>query len=559
MSVDRNWFVNQERTQLVREALEGAVLSRADELELLREWQVVVCRGSQPEHNSSRRRIGIVSGGGSGHEPAHVGFVGRGILSGAVCGDVFASPSIAQISVAIDQVTGPEGVILIVKNYTGDRLNFGLAAERARVAGIDCHMVIVGDDIAIAGSRNPRGLAGTLFIHKLAGYLVDHQKHLSIQSVRDFCQQTADSCIFSIGASLGECSLPGKSRNAHRIGQNMVELGMGIHGEPGAEKIAFSSVHELVQLMCEKLTIAAGSTGKLAVIVNNLGGSNGLELSTITREILQNSAFGSRVELIMTGALMTSLDGHGFSISICLLNHEWIVAAMSSPVSPTCAWTGMQRVRPLSELIKLVEAPPAVSSVPQSLPGVSGEHLCRLVKAACTKLIAESAHLDALDASIGDGDTGTTLKGGAERVLAKLDDKLSAQEIVQIIASTCESMGGSSGVILAIFFTAVSKMLATGSDAKDALRAGLDRVSFYSGAKPGDRTMVDAISPAIDALPNLQNAAIAARKAANDTANLTSGLGRVAYLNPQDLLGHADPGAVAVALVLEAMRETESH
>jgi len=180
-----------------------------------------------------KTKVALVCGGGSGHEPAHAGFVGEGMLTAAVCGGIYASPSVEAVLAGIIAATGEAGCLLILKNYTGDRLNFGLAAERARALGFKVEMVIVGDDIALPDLAQPRGLAGTLFLHKIAGALA--QAGADLETVAAAAHRV-NVGIKSLGMTLETCTVPGTVKE-DRIPNTMAELGLGIHGEPGVEQI----------------------------------------------------------------------------------------------------------------------------------------------------------------------------------------------------------------------------------------------------------------------------------------------------------------------------------
>ena len=218
-------FINTKET-IVTEAVDGLVAASDGKLARLDGYphiRVVV------RNDWDKSKVALISGGGSGHEPAHAGFVGKGMLSAAVCGDVFASPSVDAVLAGILAVTGPAGCLLIVKNYTGDRLNFGLAAERARAFGLNVDMVIVGDDIALPHLPQARGVAGTLFVHKVAGALAEQGADLATVSAA--AKKVANGTK-SIGMSLDTCTVPGSPKE-DRIAEGMGELGLGIHGEAG--------------------------------------------------------------------------------------------------------------------------------------------------------------------------------------------------------------------------------------------------------------------------------------------------------------------------------------
>ena len=228
-----------------------------------------------------KSKVALVSGGGSGHEPSHAGFVGRGMLTAAVCGEVFASPSVDAVLAGILAVTGPSGCLLIVKNYTGDRLNFGLAAERTRAFGLKVAMVIVDDDIALPGLAQSRGLAGTLFVHKIAGAMAEQGASLDViaQTARDVIENAV-----SIGMSLDTCSVPGSPKE-NRIADGKAGLGLGIHGEPGVEQVDFVSARQAMGLMVEHLLSHVGDRSYVAIL-NNLGSATPLEMSWLVEELM---------------------------------------------------------------------------------------------------------------------------------------------------------------------------------------------------------------------------------------------------------------------------------
>lgn len=224
-------FINSRET-IVQDAIDGVLATSDESLSRLDGYPHI--RGVT-RSDWDKSKVALVCGGGSGHEPSHAGFVGQGLLTAAVCGDVFASPSVDAVLAGILAVTGDAGCLLILKNYTGDRLNFGLAAERARALGLKVRMVIVDDDIALPNLPQARGLAGTLFVHKIAGALAENGA--SLDEVATAAKKTIDNAI-SIGMSLSICNVPG-SDSEERIADGMAELGLGIHGEPGVEQVAF--------------------------------------------------------------------------------------------------------------------------------------------------------------------------------------------------------------------------------------------------------------------------------------------------------------------------------
>lgn len=490
-----------------------------------------------------RSKVALVSGGGSGHEPAHAGFVGAGMLTAAVCGDVFASPSVDAVLAGILAVTGPAGCLLIVKNYTGDRLNFGLAAERARAAGLDVRMVIVDDDIALPDLPQARGVAGTLFVHKIAGALAEAGADLDTVAT---AARAVVSGTKSIGMSLDTCTVPGSPRE-NRIPAGMAELGLGIHGEPGVEQVDFSDARTAMAAVAAKLAPAIEDRPHVALI-NNLGGTSVLEMSVLTHELIQSSIGQNISHVVGPAPMMTSLDMRGFSISLFPAG-KGELDALAAPVS-LAAWPGLSAVKPIPVI-------PMPSGLTPTSPNASDHPATRaLLTGCCNALIAAKADLNALDAKSGDGDTGSTLAGAARALLKAMDRLPLAQpaELYRAIGlELSQTMGGSSGVLLAIFFAAAGDAASSGQSMSDALKAGLSRLQEIGGASVGDRTMVDALSPALHALDEgLPPAAAAARAGADHTATLASAkAGRAAYVNAKQLEGHVDPGAEAVARLFE--------
>lgn len=534
-------FINAKEN-LVTEAIDGLLavsggsLSRLDGYPHIK----VVYRSDW-----NRSRVALISGGGSGHEPAHAGFVGRGMLTAAVCGEVFASPSVDAVLAGILAVTGDAGCLLIVKNYTGDRLNFGLAAERARALGRRVEMVVVDDDIALPDLPQARGIAGTLLVHKIAGACAEagHSLDLVSASARQVIEGLA-----SIGMSLDTCIVPG-SKKENRIAAGNAELGLGIHGEAGKEQVRFNGAREAMRRVLEKLQPHLGA-GPLVALLNNLGSTTPLEMSVLARELANSPVSGQIKFIIGPAALMSSLDMHGFSVSVLCLSDEQL-DGLRFPVAPV-AWPGIQSL-----------CQPNIERLPDGLTPVqpiasADERTRATIESICDLLTAAEGRLNDLDAKSGDGDTGTTLASAARSLKGGLD-KMPLADLTQLMPALgnelSQIMGGSSGVILAIFFNATGDACSRGAPIAKALAEGLERVSQVGGAAEGDRTMIDALQPALAALPEgLDKAATAARAGADSTASITQAkAGRAAYVPPENLKGHNDPGAEAVALLFEAL------
>ncbi|NLS70523.1 DAK2 domain-containing protein [Bradyrhizobium brasilense] len=534
-------FINSKE-HIVQEALDGLVAASGGQLVRLDGYPFirVIARSDWDQS-----RVAVISGGGSGHEPAHAGFVGPGMLTAAACGDVFASPSVDAVLAGILAVTGAAGCVLIVKNYTGDRLNFGLAAERARALGRKVAMVIVQDDIAIPDISRPRGIAGTLFVHKIAGAVSESGGDLEAVTA---AARRAASNVMSIGMSLDTCTVPGSPKE-NRIRPGEIELGLGIHGEAGAAKLPYLGARQAMADAVARLVPRMSGSG-YAALLNNLGSTTALEMSVLAQELRQ-SALGPAVSHIVGPAsMMTALDMHGFSLTLYSLSAE--DEKLLTTETPLRSWPGLQPfVAPC--IVPLPDGLARVRPTPSADPATE-EFLIR----CCKALIAAEADLNALDARAGDGDTGTTLASAASALIQNVG-QLPLSDPTQLYRTLgqelSQTMGGSSGVLLAIFFAAAGDAVSSGHSSIDALKVGLARMQEVGGAQPGDRTMIDALLPALDALPQgLNDAARAAREGANLTATMSKAhAGRAVYISAERLTGHADPGAEAVARLLESL------
>ena len=531
-------FINAKE-DLVTEAIDGLLTASGGRLKRLDGYPhiKVVCRTDW-----DKSKVALVSGGGSGHEPAHAGFVGRGMLTAAVCGEVFASPSVEAVLAGILAVTGDAGCLLIVKNYTGDRLNFGLAAERARALGRKVSMVVVDDDVALPDLPQPRGVAGTLFVHKIAGAAAEAGK--SLDDVAGIARAIIGK-VASFGMSLDTCTIPGSPKE-DRIAPGKAELGLGIHGEPGVEQVMYASAKASMAEVLDRLK-AHLADGSGVALLNNLGSTTPLEMSVLTHALADA---GVADHIVGPAPMMTSLNMHGFSVSLLPATPEEL-DALARDVD-LGAWPGVARLVP-------VQIDPLPDGLTPIEPIPSENHKTRAtVSAVCDLLIAAEATLNELDAKSGDGDTGSTLATAARALNGALD-RMPLADLTQMFPALGnelgQTMGGSSGVILAIYFNAAGDACASGATVPNALSAGLARVSEVGGAQVGDRTMIDALAPALAALKDgFDAAAKAARAGADKTASIHNAkAGRAAYVPVENLKGHNDPGAEAVALVFEGL------
>mmetsp|Transcript_22186 Transcript_22186/g.64401 ORF Transcript_22186/g.64401 Transcript_22186/m.64401 type:complete len:565 (-) Transcript_22186:139-1833(-) len=553
-------FIN-DASAVVEEMVQGVVAAHADTLVRLQGYHVLL---HQDFEALKRNQVTLLSGGGSGHEPAHAGYIGTGMLTGAILGGVFASPSVASILAAIRAVGGAQGVLLVVKNYTGDRLNFGQAALMARSEGIPVEIVVVADDCALPegkGITGGRGVAGTVFVHKIAGAAAEAGGSLAEVAAE---ARAAAEAVKSLGVALTTCTVPGGTPDT-RLDGDAVELGLGIHGEPGIRKAPWAPADSLVDSMLgvilERARLAPGS--QVALMVNNLGGTPTMELYILARRAIQRlSEEGLVVVRILVGPYMTSLEMQGASISVLPLN-PLSLARLDSPTTSS-AWS-MSR----GDLNRGVEAKPVgkpfetPSSEVEAVAGDGQEPVVPVARiiAVCEAIIAAEVQLTEWDKVAGDGDCGITFQRGADEVLRLCADfplHSSALTFRAIAEAISRSMGGTSGALLEIFFRAAQVHLQDlPEDFAGAFCKGVDAIKEMGGADAGMRTMLDALLPAAACLrkdpSGLEAAVLAAQTGAESTKAMDALAGRSNYI-PKDVLSSVpDPGAMAMAISLNAL------
>ncbi|MDQ0155796.1 dihydroxyacetone kinase subunit DhaK [Robertmurraya andreesenii] len=308
--------------QVVQEMLSGFVAAHPQYVRQVQNTSVIV-RVDAPVQG----KVGLVSGGGSGHEPSHGGFVGKGMLDGAVAGEVFTSPTPDQVFEAIKAVDSGKGVLLIIKNYTGDVMNFEMAAELAESEGIKVAKVIVNDDVAVEDSTyttGRRGIAGTVLVHKIAGAMAE--KGASLEEVEQVANKVIQN-VRSMGMALTPCTVPSAGKPGFSIGENEMEIGMGIHGEPGIERTEILTANEVAEILLSKVLedLKLEESSKVAVMVNGLGSTPLMELYIMNNKVSQMLK-GQNIEIYQTfvGEFMTSIEMAGCSISVLKLDDELI-------------------------------------------------------------------------------------------------------------------------------------------------------------------------------------------------------------------------------------------
>ena len=303
---------------IVDEMLNGMVAAHPEYVKRVDGCEVLV------RANGSDGKVVLISGGGSGHEPAHGGFVGKGMLDGAVAGAMFTSPTPDQVYEAIKAADGGKGVLLVVKNYTGDVMNFDMAAEMAD-EGIQVEQVVVNDDVAVENSTwtaGRRGIAGTIFVHKCAGACAEAGKDLA--DVKAVAEKVIAN-VRSMGMALAPCTVPAAGKPSFELAEDEVEIGMGIHGEPGTHREKIRTVAETTDHLLGKI-LAEGiynAGDEVAVLVNGLGGTPLQELYLANLKVAEVLAEKNiKVAKTIVGNYMTSIDMAGYSISLLKLDDE---------------------------------------------------------------------------------------------------------------------------------------------------------------------------------------------------------------------------------------------
>jgi len=552
---------------VVDEMIEG-IVAASNHLAVLDGARVVVRADFAALRDAGK--VALISGGGSGHEPAHAGYVGEGLLTAAVCGDVFTSPSTDAVLAAIRTVTGPAGALLIVKNYTGDRLNFGLAAEIARAEGLDVRMVVVADDVALAEASETagrRGLAGTVLVHKIAGAAAEAGQPLT--DVARAAQQAIDH-LATMGVGLSPCIVPAAGKPNFTLAEDEIELGLGIHGEAGVARERFTDAADIVRRLCARvfdfLELAPGD--RVALLVNNLGATPGMEMAIVARETLDQAARrGLVVDAVWVGTFLTAIEMAGCSITALKLSGSMLEALRAPAAAP--AWPGLAGE---GGVVRRVAARQAASAPKSGVVPASDPRIRASLQQVIDALGEAEPYLTGLDQQVGDGDLGLNLARGAAAIGSELDE-LAGQHPAELLRSLSaivrRTVGGTSGALYAAGLLRAAATLqaidAPGrGDWSRALGEGARAIAQLGDARIGDRTMLDALLPAAavleaepsssgDGLGRLGRAIEAAQQGVRDSSSTASRRGRSSYLGAR-VVGVADPGAEAVVVWLQAIR-----
>ena len=580
-----------------KEAIQGYLHVNNAHMVALKEHPNVVVRSDWPSVND---RVALLAGGGSGHEPAHTGFIGHGMLTGVICGDLFASPSTAAILSAIRYVSKPSGVLLIVKNYTGDRLNFGLAAKKAQLEGIDVDWIMVDDDISLENTENStgkRGLCGTVFIEKIAGALAEQKK--SLKEIKECVEAIiTQNRLKTLGVSLsGRVQLPGETYIPSK-NDDLIEVGLGIHGEAGRTKIHLKSSQHLAQLVFEDYLFKELPSNDICLMINNLGGLSNLELHVLANDCVNyilNQRSGIKIRRIYTGGFMTSLNMNGFSVTLLSLESsvDNVLSLLDADTSAT-AWQKNYGVDigPL----KYTDAPENVKEnkleIDENkffkLSTENGDLFKNILMKICKDLINMKERLNELDMVCGDGDCGNSLSKISETILKDVDEGQFnfeyPNQVFLHLSEIFENGGGSLSILLALFFSAsvkdfrktetpVSKhdQISWVNLFLNSLESGIKAVQEYGRAKPNQRSIIDPLfsvkiylndflnkasddSTQIEISKLVDNLADISLKSAELTAKMAPRVGRASYVDPS-LINSPDAGAIAISSIFASIKQ----
>ena len=574
-------ILNADVSNVVEEMLQGYLLAYRHFYKRVKEYHAIVYRGHRKD------KVALVIGGGSGHEPMFTGFCGAGLADGVACGNICASPNPDLVRAAGAAVDQGKGVLFVYGCYAGDNLNFDMREELLQKEGVRTAHVRVWDDLASAPRErvsDRRGIAGDVFVIKIAGAACD--AGLELDEVVRITEKARDR-LNTIGVATSPGTLPGNDRPTFELADDEMEFGMGIHGEPGIERTKMQTAQEMVDRMYRELKEEMGlqAGDEIAVLVNGLGSTPLLELNLVYFDLYQHlKEDGIRVYDSEIKTYCTSMEMGGFSISILKLDEELKIYYDMPCYSPYYAkgsygagTTDMDMEEPEMEEAELFEEQEddqvvVVRSREGVLPELCGEDVRNMLLYIADKIIAKKPYLTEIDSAIGDGDHGIGMAGGMRKVKKKLLAMQGETNVYKLFEAAgtemLMSMGGASGVIFGSLYLAGAK----GTEAQDFLKAedlarmerrSLEAIRERGKAVKGDKTMVDALLPAVEALEKnkeetllqaLQAAETAALQGVEDTKGYMAKFGRAKSLLER-AVGHQDAGATSVWLIFQGMRE----
>lgn len=578
------------------------------ELEFVEKFKIVKKKEINPD------KVSLISGGGSGHEPAHAGFVGKGMLDCAVCGDVFASPSQIQIYNAIKECATDKGVLLIIKNYSGDCMNFNNAAELAKEEdGIKVDAVYVNDDIAVKDSLytvGRRGVAGTVFVHKIAGAAAEQGK--SLEEVKAVANRTIEN-VRSFGFALSSCTPPAKGTPIFEIGEDEIEFGVGIHGEPGRKTEKLQTADQLAKRIVKDLLddLGAKKGDEVALLINGFGATPLMELYLFNNSVSNElEKAGISIHKTLVGNYMTSIDMAGASVTILKVDNE-LKSLIDYPVSaPALSWGGAmsEQAEAAVEAMKAIAKALGVTPAEHTDAKAADKAEKKAAKAAKKAAVYEVKGKPVVDETIntaafvqivekmadviienevpfcdadkmGDGDFGMSIAKGFKQLKKewatrdKADIGAFLKSCSEIIMEYC---GGASGPIWGSAFRYAGKAadgkekinLAELAEIFQAANTGVyetGKKSFGKGAVVGDKTLVDALKPCADALEQAAKdgkslrdgialGAKAAVAGAENTKSVVAKLGRAGTVGEKSI-GYPDAGAYGLGVIFTALSD----
>ena len=569
-------ILNKDVSNVVEESLTGYLLAYQKYYKKIGEYNAFFYKGHRKD------KVALVIGGGSGHEPLFTGYCGAGLADAVACGNVCASPNPELITEAAKAVDQGKGVLFVYGNYAGDNLNFDMAEEMCQKEGIQTAHVREWDDFASAPKEritDRRGIAGDVYTIKIAGAACD--AGLSLEEVVRITEKARDNTN-TIGLATSPGTLPGNEKPTFEIADDEMEFGMGLHGEPGIERTKMMPCSEMVDRMYHELKAEMNlkEGDEIAVLVNGLGSTPLLELNLVYYELYKRMhKDGLKVYDAEVKTYCTCMEMGGFSITFLKLDEElksYYDAPCYSPYYAKGATEQVTWEAQEEEEIEFdesdIEAAPIIRSKEGVLGELNVEDARNMLLYIADKIIANKPYLTEIDSAIGDGDHGIGMAGGmqkAKRKLLKLEDQENVYRIFEEAGQAMlMSMGGASGVIFGSLYLAgakgmESKNVLTAFDLAEMEEKSLAAIQERGGAKVGDKTMVDALAPAVEALKKnvdlgllemLKQAEEAARIGMEDTKKYVAKFGRAKSLLER-AIGHQDAGATSVYLIFQGMRE----
>jgi D-erythrulose 4-kinase len=525
-------------------------------------------------------KVSLVIGGGSGHYPSYNGVVGTGFADGAVLGGVFASPSAEQVYRVAKAADGGAGVVLAFGNYAGDRLNFGVAAERLINEGIDTRVVWVTDDVASASREEQekrRGIAGTFTVYKIAAAAAEDGANLDeVERV----MRAANAATYSFGVAFDGCTLPGAEKPLFTVEEGHMDFGLGIHGEPGITSAPWMSAKDLAGKLVEAVLAERpeGVSGRAAVLVNGLGATKYEELFVLYGRVNRLLEEAGVVQVAPeVGELVTSLDMAGCSLSITWLDEElegyWAAPADTAAFRRGTAVTSEKfttRRTGAGHVAQVVTAEASEESI------AAAAIARKAVDAIYATVEENKEYLGRIDAIAGDGDHGIGMSRGAKAAAEAANETQGGVETVLSAAGHAfgDKAGGTSGILWGLLLEGVGKGLGntepvTATRLADAVQSSAQHLQGFSKAQLGDKTMLDALFPFVDTLADQvaagasisdawPSAAEACRDAAEATASLVPKIGRARPLAERSV-GTPDPGAISLGLIVTAIGDVLSE